>query len=122
MGLDNKCTGEYILSTSTNSKQFSNEYEGEEHIDNTSSVLSNSVRGEREVGISMTNVSNRECIQDCQAKCQRIKAVSCLDMALDTRKKYQEPKKSKWNMVEGSQSLVLTLVYQKSRRQRAKRK
>ena len=123
MGLDNNCTGEYNLSNSTNSKQFSNEYEGEEHIDNTSSVLSNSVGGERdEVGISMTNVSNMEGMQDCQAKCQRIKAVSSLDMALDTRKKYQEPKKSKWNMVVGSQSLVRTLVNQKSRKQRTKRK
>ena len=123
MGLVNKCTGEYSLSNATNSKQFSNGYDGEECIDNTSSVLSNSVRGERDdAGIIMTNVSNMECMQDCQAKCQRINAVSSLDMALDTRKKYQESKKSKWNMVVGSQSLVRTLVNQKSRKQRTKRK
>ena len=73
MGLDNNCTGEYNLSNATNSDKLSNECQGEEHIDNTSSVLSNSVHGERDdVGIIMTNVSNMECIQDCQTKCQRI--------------------------------------------------
>ena len=123
MGLDNKCTGKYSLSNATNSEQFSNKYEAEEHIDNTSPVLSNSVRGERDdVGIIMTNVSNMECIQDCQAKCQRINVVSSLDRDLDTGKKYQEQKKRKWNMIDGSQSLVPTLVYQKSRKQRTKRK
>ena len=123
MGLDNKCTGEYSLSNATNSEQFSNQYEGEEHINNTSSVLSNSVRCERyDVDIIMTNVSNMECIQDCQAKCQRINAVSSLNRALDTGKKYQEQKKRKWNMVVGSQSLLRTLVCQKSRKQRTKRK
>ena len=105
MGLDNKCTGEYSLSNATNSEQFSNQYEGEEHNDNTLSVLSNSVRCERDdVGIIMTNVTNMECIQDCQAKCQRINAVSSLNRALETGKKYQEQKKRKWNMVVGSQS------------------
>ena len=80
MGLDNNCTGEYSLSNATYSEQFSNECEGEEHIDNTSSVLLNIVRGERDdVGIIMTNVSNMECMQDCQAKCQRINEVSSLD-------------------------------------------
>ena len=48
-------------------------------------MLSNSVRGERDdVGIIMANVSNMECIQDCQAKCQRINVVSRLDRVLDT--------------------------------------
>ena len=123
MGLDNKCTGEYSLSNATNLEQFSNEYEGEEHIGNASSRLSNSVRGERDdVGIIMKHVSNMECIQDCREKCQRINAVSNLDRALDTEKKYQEQKKRKLNMVGSSQSLVRTLVYQKSRKQRTKRK
>ena len=123
MGLDTKCTGEYSLSNATNSEQLSNGYDGEEHIDNTSSVLSNSVRGERDdVGIIMTNVSNMECMQDCQAKCQRINAVSRLDRALDTGKKYKELKKRKWNMIGGSQCLVRILVYQKSGKQRTKRK
>ena len=123
MGLDNKCTREYSLSNATNSDQFSNEYEGEDYLGNTSSVLSNSVRGERDdVGIIMTNDSNRESIQDCRTKCQRINAVSSLDRALDTGKKYQEQKKRKWNMVGGSQSLVRTLVYRISRKQRTKRK
>ena len=45
--------------------------------------------------IIMTNVSNMECIQDCHAKCQRIYAVSSVDRALDTGKKYQEQKKRK---------------------------
>ena len=94
MGLDNKSTGEYSLSNANNSEQFSNEYEEEENIDNTSSVLSNSVHGERDdVGIIMTNVSNIECIQNCQAKCQIINAVSSLNSALDTGKKYQEQNK-----------------------------
>ena len=70
----------------------------------------------------MTNVSNMECIQDCQAKCQRINAVSSLDRVLDTGKKYQEQTKRKWNMVGGSQSLVRALAYQKSKKQRTKRK
>ena len=70
----------------------------------------------------MTNVSNMACIQDCQAKCQRINAVSSLDRVLDTGKKYQEQTKRIWNMVGGSQSLVRTLVYQKSKKQRTKRK
>ena len=123
MGLDNRCTGEYSLSNATYSEQFSNEYEGEEHIDNTSSVLSNSVCGERDdVGIIMTNVSNMECMQDYQTKCQRINADSNLDRTLDTGKKYQEQKKRKSNLVGGSQSLLPTLVYQKSRKQRTKRK
>ena len=66
--------------------------------------------------------ANMEHIQDCQAKCQIINAVSSLDRALDTGNKYKEQKKRKWNMVVGSQSLVRTLVYQKSRKQRTKRK
>ena len=82
-------------------------------------MLSNSVRGERDdVDIIMTNVSNMECIQDCQAKCQRINAVSSSDRALEPGKKYQEQTKRKWNMIGGSQSLVRTLVYQQSRKQR----
>ena len=91
MGLDTKCIGEYSLSNATNSEQLSKGYKGEEHIDNTSSVPSNSVRGERDdVGIIMTNVSNMEYMQDCQAKCQRLNAASSLDRALDTGKKYKE--------------------------------
>ena len=123
MGLDNKWTGEYSLSSATYSEQFSNEYEKEEHIDNTSSVLSNSLRGKRDdVGIIMTNASNIECKQNFQAKCQRINAVSSLDRALGTGKKYQEQNKRKWNMVVDAQSLARTLVYQKSVKQRTKRK
>ena len=60
--------------------------------------------------------------RDCQAKCQRRNAVSSLDRALDTGKKYKELKKRKWNMIGGSQCLVRTLVYQKSGKQRTKRK
>ena len=86
-------------------------------------MLSNSVHGECDDAlIIMTNVSNMSCILGCQAKCQRINAVSSLDRALDTGKKYQEQNKRKWNMVGGSQSLVRTLVYQKSSKQRTKRK
>ena len=120
MGLDNNCTGEYNLSNATKSDKLSNECQGEEHIDNTSSVLSNSERDD--VGITMTNVSNMECIQDCPAKYQRINAISSLDRVPDTGKKYQEQTKRKWNMVGGSQRLVRTLVYQKSKKQRTKRK
>ena len=66
------------------------------------------MRGERDdVGIIMKNVSNMECIQDCQAKYQRINAISSLDRVPDTGKKYQEQTKRKWNMVGGSQRLVL---------------